>query len=172
MSVSRVKYIKQYFPLTSYSYQSSNTTVSIVANNHGLFTGIPVTLTSDKHSSAYNGTANVTSANTFTVSSYINPQDLTHFSINGYISTGAGSEQSLPHGRGIDSVIQAYTNGSGGSATSTIEVSLDASHWITAGTMTVNSNTSYITISPAWVYYRANVTSIAANTNLVLMASD
>jgi hypothetical protein len=172
MSVSRVKYIKQYFPITSYSYSSSNTTVSITATNHGLFTGIPLALTSDKHYSAYNGSANVTSANTFTVQSYINPQNLTHFSIDGYISTGQKEAQTLPRGRGIDSVIQTYTNGSGG-ATVSIEVSLDTQHWISVGTMVVtNTNTAFVSVSPSWAYYRANVTALAANSNLVLMSSE
>jgi hypothetical protein len=172
MSVSRVKYIKQYFPITSYSYSSSNTTVSITANNHGLFTGIPVSLTSDKHYSAYNGSANVTSANTFTVQSYINPQDLTHFSIDGYVSTGAKEAQTLPRGRAVDSVIQAYSNGSGG-ATVSIDVSLDTNHWISLGSMTTtNTNSAFVFVSPSWAYYRANVTSITANSNLVLMSSE
>nr|QMP83659.1 MAG: hypothetical protein [Caudoviricetes sp.] len=171
MSVSRVKTIKQYFPITSYSYSSSNTTVSITANNHGLFTGIPVALTSDKHYSAYNGSANVTSSNTFTVQSYVNPQDLTHFSIDGYIATGAGEAQTLPRGRGVDSVIQTYTNGAGG-ATVSIDVSLDIQHWINLGTMTVTTNSAFISVSPSWAYYRANVTSLTANSNLVLMSSE
>lgn len=170
MSVSRVKYIKEYNPIVSYTYSSG--TVSVTANNHGLFTGIPVSLTSDIHYSAVNGLANVTSANTFTVESYIHPQDLTHFSINGYISTGVKEAQTLPRGRGIDSVLQSYTNGSGG-ATVSIDVSLDTENWISLGSMTVTStNSAYIFVSPSWAYYRANVSTLAANTNLVLMSSE
>lgn len=172
MSVSRVKYIKQYFPLTSYSYSTSNNTVYVTATNHGLFTGIPVALTSDKHYTAYNGSANVTSSNTFTIQSYINPQDLTHFSISGYTASGEKDAQTLPRGRGIDSVIQTYTNGSGGS-TVAIDVSLDTENWISLGRMTVtSSNSGYIFVNPSWAYYRANVTSIDANTNVVLMSSE
>ena len=172
MSVSRVKYIKQYFPITSYSYSSSNNTVSITSDSHGLFTGIPVALTSDKHYSAYNGSANVTSANTFTIESYVNPQDLTHFSINGYTSTGAKDYQTLPRGRGIDSIIQTYANGAGG-ATVTIDVSLDANRWISLGSMTVtNTNSAFIPVSPSWAYFRANVVSLVANSNLVVISSE
>nr|QMP82944.1 MAG: hypothetical protein [Caudoviricetes sp.] len=172
MSVSRVKIVKQYFPIESYSYSSSNTTVSVTANNHGLYTGIPVSLTSNIHYSAYNGSANVTSANTFTVESYINPQDLTHFSINGYVSSGEKEYQTLPRGRGIDSIIQTYSNGAGG-ATVSIDVSLDANHWISLGSMTVsNTNSAFIPVSPSWAYYRANVVSLVANSNVVLISSE
>ena len=171
MSVSRVKYINQYFPLDSYSYSSSNNTVSVTSESHGLYTGANIALTSDKHYSAYNGIATVTSANTFTMESNINPQDLTHFSINGYLTTGLGEAQTLPRGRGIDSVIQCYANGAGGGTVS-IQVSLDKNHWITLGSMTVTTNSGYISVSPSWAYYRANVSTLTANSNLVLMSSE
>ena len=67
MSVSRVKYIKQYVPVSSYTYDSGNSVVSITtASNHLLFTGVPIFLTSDKQYSAYNTVATVISSNTIT----------------------------------------------------------------------------------------------------------
>ena len=172
MSTPRVKYIKKYFPIESYSYSSG--TVTVNATNHGLFTGVPVSLTSDIHYSSYNGTANVTGANSFTVSSTINPQDLTHFSINGAISTGVTDAHTIPRGTGADTVVQSYVNGSNG-AVYKIDLSLDGSHWINYTSVTHGSsdgNTMYNIISPGWAYLRANVTTIGANTNLVLMTSE
>ena len=121
-----------------------------------------------------NGTANVTGANSFTVSSTINPQDLTHFSINGAISTGVTDAHTIPRGTGADTVVQSYVNGSNG-AVYKIDLSLDGSHWINYTSVTHGSsdgNTMYNIISPGWAYLRANVTTIGANTNLVLMTSE
>ena len=172
MSVSRVKYIKQFFVVSSTSYNSG--TITAIANNHGLFTGIPVSLTSDKNYAVINGNATVTSANTFTIASNIEPQFVTHFSINGYLTTGEKEAQTLPRATGTETIVQSYVNGTGG-ATYKLDVSLDKEHWINLQTVTHSStsgNTNYITISPGWAYMRANVASIGANTNLVIMTGE
>jgi len=179
MSVSRIKYIKQYVPVSSYTYDSGNSVVSITtSSNHLLFTGVPIFLTSDKQYSAYNTVATVISANTITAPvtavNYI--QGLTHVGLFGYLPTqiGAQEAQTLPRATGTQSVVQSYVNGAGG-AEYGIEVSLDTSHWIAVNTVThgaTSGNTMYSTISPGWAYMRANVTSIGTNTNLVIMTGE
>lgn len=174
MSISRVKYIKQYFPVLSYTFSSGSTEVT--ANNHLLFTGIPVSLTSDKQYFAYNSYATVTSGNTFTIPSTEYIHNITHFSINGYVSGQSGEmeAQTLPRATGTETIVQSYVNGAGG-ASYKIDVSLDKEHWINMGTIshaTVSGNTAYMTLSPGWAYMRANVVSIGANTNLVIMTGE
>jgi hypothetical protein len=178
MSLSRVKYIKQYYPVQSFTYDTANGIVTIVTpGNHNLWTGVNVSITSDVTYGACYGTANVSSANTFSVkySNYIDGS-ITNYEINGYITgtTGGQTEQTLPRGTGTDTVIQSYVNGSGG-ASYFVEVSLDKSHWISTANVThaaADQNTSSITIKPGWAYYRANVVSIGANTNLVIMSGE
>lgn len=174
MSVSRVKYLKQYFPITSYSFDSGISTIS--ANNHLLFTGIPVSLTSDKQYFSYNSFATVISANSFSVPSSEYIHNLTHFCINGYVSgqTGRMEPQTIPRATGTETIVQSYVNGTGG-ATYNVDVSLDKDHWISLGSIVHGSqsgNTAYLTISPGWAYMRANVASIGANTNLVIMTGE
>jgi len=172
MSVSRVKYPKYFSTVVSTTYNSG--TVTVTANNHGLFTGIPVALTSDTNYAVINGYATVTSANTFTIASNINPQFVTHFAINGYLTSGEKEAQTLPRATGTETIVQSYVNGSG-AASYKLDVSLDKEHWITLATVphsSTSGNTAYTTISPGWAYYRANVTSIGANTNLVVMSGE
>ena len=172
MSVSRVKYPKQFSSVVSTTFNSG--TVTVTANNHGLFTGIPVALTSDKNYAVINGFATVTSANTFTIANFTNPQDVTHFAIKGYLTTGEKEAQTLPRATGTETIVQSYVNGAGG-ATYKLDVSLDSEHWVNLQTIShasVSGNTSYVTISPGWAYYRANVTTIGANTNLVIMSGE
>lgn len=176
MSVSRVKFIKEYFPLTSYQIDGANNKINVVANSHNLFTGITVSLSSDINYGSYTAPATVTSSNTFSVQipASINIQNLTNYYTFGYTSTGAKSGQTLPRATGTDTVIQSYVNGTGG-ATYTIDLSLDSTHWIAANTIVHGAdsgNTSFVTIKPGWAYYRANVTALGANTNLVIMSGE
>lgn len=173
MSLSRIKYIKQNFPISSYTYANGKITVTS-SGNHNLFTGLPVTLISDINYYAVNGTANVTSANTFSINYTKHVQDLTHYGYNGYISTGAKDAQTLPRATGTETIVQSYVTGTGGAAYN-IDVSLDAQHWIVAANATHTStsdDTVFLTISPGWAYYRANVTAIGANTNLVFISGE
>lgn len=172
MSLSRIKYIKSYYPINSYTY--SNNVITVTSNNHVLYTGIPVSLTSDINYGAVNGIANVTSSNTFTVTFTGHVQNLTHYYINGYVSTGEKEAQTLPRATGTSTIIQSYVNGTGGAAYN-IDLSLDKSHWILAANAThttTNNDTAFLTIDPGWAYYRANVTSIGANTNLVFISGE
>ena len=176
MSSSRVRYTKQFIKINSYSYDTTNKVYNITANNHNLFTGVPIYLSSDQYYTSYLTSAVVTSSNTFTANCVDSIQSLTHVYVNGYLSgqTGEKEQQTLPRSTGTDTVIQSYVNGTGG-AVYNIQVSLDASHWITTNTIThgTNSgNTTYTTIKSGWAYMRANVTSIGANTNLVLMTGE
>lgn len=177
MSVSRVKYHKQSYPITSYTVNGN--VISVIANNHVLFTGIPVSLISDKDYFAATASANVTSSNTFTVTVPYNgtlSNQLTHYSINGYVTgqTGNKDARTLPRATGTDTIVQSYVIGTG-AASYNIDVSLDKEHWIPAANV-VHSNTSgdtgFITIKPGWAFMRANVVSIGANTNLVIMTGE
>lgn len=176
MSVSRVKYIKQFFPIKSYSFDSGNNVINVVANSHNLFSNVTVSLSSDINYGSYTGVATVVDANNFSVQCSQNLQGLTNFYVFGYLSgqTGNQSEQTLPRATGTDTIIQSYVNGTGGAAYK-IDVSLDAVHWINSNTQshsTTSGNTVFSTIKPGWAYYRANVTSLGANTNLVFMTGE
>ena len=179
MSVSRVKYHKQFFPITSYSYDSSTRTISVIANNHVLYTGVTASLTSDKDYYVTTGTATKTSANTFTiVAPFVGTlsNEITHYSINGYVTgqTGVKDAQTLPRATGTDTIIQSYVIGTG-AASYNIDVSLDKEHWIPAANVvhtTTSGDTGFITIKPGWAFMRANVVSIGANSNLVLMTGE
>lgn len=174
MSVSRVRYIKNFFPIVSYTY--TNNLITVVANNHNLFTGVDVTLTSGVSYDAYTAKANVTSANTFTVQCNKHMQNIDSYCINGFLSnqTGEKPAHTLPRATGTDTIVQSYVNGTGGAAYK-IDVSLDGVNWIYANTISHGSNsgnTTYITLKPGWAYMRANVTSVGANTNLVIMTGE
>lgn len=176
MSSKRVKYINQFFPINSYSFDSGNNVINVVANGHSLFTGTRVFLASGNRYEAYEKIATKTSANTFSVPSTSNISYLDNYYINGYLpgQTGTKEAQTLPRATGTETIVQSYVSGAGG-ASYTIDVSLDNSHWIPAGTIThatTDANTGYITISPGWAYMRANVVSIGANTNLVIMTGE
>ena len=176
MSSSRIRYPKQFIEINSYSYDTTNKVYNITANNHNLFTGVPLYLASEPYYTSYLTSAVVTSGNTFTANCTQSIEKLTHVYVNGYLSgqVGEKQEQTLPRATGTDTVIQSYVNGTGG-ASYTIQVSLDKSHWITVNTITHGvdaGNTAYATVKPGWAYMRANVTAIGANTNLVLMTSE
>lgn len=181
MSTQRVKTIKQFFPIESYSYDSVTSMASIVANTsytNLLFANVVVYLNSTTQYSNYKTSVNTISGNTFTAFVPYNQylQSLSHFSVDGYLpgQTGNQTELTLPRGTGCDTVIQSYVTGTGG-ASYKIDVSLDAAHWINLTSMshnTTNGNTVYTLVSPGWAYMRANLTSVGANTNLVVMSSE
>jgi hypothetical protein len=177
MSTSRVKYQKQFFPVASFVKDSVNGIITITTeSNHGLFTGIPVTITSGASYDAHTATITVTSANTFTIGCNKHMQNIDNYCINGFISgqTGPQAPQTLPRGTGCNTVIQSYVTGSGGASYS-IDLSLNNDHWITLSSIThptTSGNTQFVSIAPGWAYMRANLSSIGANTNLVLMTSE
>ena len=107
MSVSRVKYIKQFFPIKSYSFDSGNNVINVVANSHNLFSNVTVSLSSDINYGSYTGVATVVDANNFSVQCSQNLQGLTNFYVFGYLSgqTGNQSEQTLPRATGTDTKI-------------------------------------------------------------------
>lgn len=174
MSSQRVRYIKQFFPIDSYTNDSINGEIDVVANNHHLFSGATVYLTSDKDYTNFKGVANVTSSNTFSVGCYLNQNTLTHYCVDGYLETQTGDKaaHSLPRAVGVDAIVQGYTTGVNG-ATLRVDVSLDDTHWIYANTLVLTSNsTGFIKIPAGWAYMRPNVVSIGANTNLTVMTGD
>jgi len=176
MSSQRVRYIRQFFPIGSYTYNTTTATYSITANNHLLFEGVPVYLVSEPYNTTHLSTANVTSSNTFNVSCPSDLPKLSHYYVNGYLSnqTGVKPEHTLPRATGTETIVQTYVNGTGGASLS-VDVSLDTQHWINVGSIvngTASGNTGYITISPGWAYMRPNVVSIGANTNLVIMTGE
>nr|QMP83395.1 MAG: hypothetical protein [Caudoviricetes sp.] len=176
MSVSRVKYQKQFFPVEAYNYDWANGKVVITSTGHILHNNVTVTLASGASYDALTGLVTVINANTFSVPAITNLQFIDNYALNGYVSGQSGEKpaQTLPRGTGCDAVIQSYVTGTGG-ASYKIDVSLDTEHWISHSTIThstTSGNTYFITVAPGWAYYRANVTSIGANTNLVIMSSE
>lgn len=176
MSVSRVRYIKKSYPVNSSSLDKSTGILTVTANSHQLFTGINVTVSSGSSYDAVTATATITGANTFQLNCPKYIQNIDGYFINGYISSdsGAQSPQTLPRATGTDTIIQSYVNGSGG-ASYKVDLSMDGSNWITANTIshgTNSGNTTFMTISPGWAYMRANVISVGANTNLVIMTGE
>lgn len=181
MATTRVKTPKQYFPIESYSYDSANSIATIVANTaytNLLFANAAIYLASSTQYTDYKTSVRTKSGNTFTASvataQYI--QNLSHFGVDGYLpgQTGGQEPQTLPRGTGTETIIQSYVSGTG-SASYVIDVSLDTSHWIPVANVThanTNNDTGFITISPGWAYYRANINSIGANTNLVIMSGE
>lgn len=181
MSTQRVKTIKQYFPIESYSFDSANSIATIVANTaytNLLFANLNIYLSSTTQYTNYKTSVKTVVGNTFTATvetaQYI--QNLSHFGVDGYLpsQTGSQAEQTLPRGTGTETIVQSYVSGTGG-ASYIIDVSLDKTHWIPAANVvhsSVNNDTGFVTISPGWAYYRANLTSVGANTNLVIMSGE
>lgn len=181
MSSQRVRKPKQFFPIESYSYDSANSIATIVANTAFtdlLYANASIYLDSQIRQESYKSSVKTISGNTFTASVPVNQyiQTLTHFSVDGYLpgQTGGQVSHTLPRGTGCDTVIQSYVSGSGGASYS-IELSLDTEHWISFASVshgTNDGNTSAVFIAPGWAYMRANLSSVGANTNLVLMTSE
>lgn len=176
MSSSRVKYIKSFFPIQGYTFDSANNTIIVTANNHLLYANADVYLASGTQYAAYKAKVTSNTANTFTVSATANLAYLTDYYVNGFVTgqSGPQTEQTLPRGTGCDTVVQSYVSGTGG-ATYSIDLSLDKEHWITHSTTThgtSDGNTAFISIAPGWAYMRANVSTIGANTNLVIMSAE
>lgn len=176
MSVSRVKYIKQFYPVSSYVFDEANSAIVVTSNNHVLYANADVYLASGTQYSALKTKVLSNTVNTFTVSATSNVAYVTNYYINGYVTgqTGTKEPQTLPRATGTDAVVQSYVTGTGG-ATYSIDVSLDTEHWITHSTVThgtTNGNTGFVFISPGWAYMRANVSSIGTNTNLVIMTGE
>lgn len=181
MATTRVKKPKQYFPIESYSYDLANSNVTIVANTaytNLLFANVSIYLASATQYTDYKTSVRTVSGNTFTASvataQYI--QNLSHFGVDGYLpgQTGGQTEHTLPRGTGCDTVVQSYVDGTGG-ASFEIQLSLDKEHWIYFSDIShsnTDGNTSAIFIAPGWAYMRANLISVGANTNLVIMSSE
>lgn len=91
--------------------------------------------------------------------------------LNGVIATGAGTPFQFPSMQGsvptAKCSLQGYgtTSTGSGAATIAIEVTLDGSNWITAGTINLTLGTSSTTdgfsIDAPWGAIRANVTALS-----------
>lgn len=174
MGQSRVKNITQTFGISSYTFDSSNSIIKITTtNNHDLFTGIPVLLNSDIQYTSNTTVANVQTANTFWANSSVYLNNLTSYTIKGYLSNNSGvqSEITLPRGTGVPLIIESYVQGTGGAAYG-IDLSTDGKHWISNTSYIIHTtsdgNTANTEIIPGWPYMRANLGSVGANTNLVI----
>lgn len=177
MSTPRVKYMKQFFPIASYSQNDALKQVSVTANGHILFAGLPITLTAGKSYDATRAIVFSTAANTFIANCNTTiPEQLDSYVVDGYLTgqVGGQSEFSIPRGTGAPAVVQSFVRGTGG-ATYNLEASLDSSHWISLANVshaTVTNNTAYNTVTAGFAFVRANVVSIGANTNLVIMLAE
>lgn len=177
MSTPRVKYLKQYFGITSATWNANVLTV-VTPVAHNLYNGMTVTMVTPNNPQQLTGTVTVSNTTTFTIAceAVKNVGGWFQYFIIGFLpgQTGGIGAHTIPRGTGASAVVQSYVVGTGG-ATYAIEVSLDGVHWIPAGTIahTTNTNdTGFLTIQPGWSYIRPNITSIGASTNLVIMTGE
>lgn len=160
------------------SATSTTTTLTVVTTgNHNLVTGDNVTFDSSARSTY---TVTVVNVTTFTV-----PAIYQSISTNPYIPTilvyslelNAGALSTIPSSLGSTNdsmatfqVIGKTSVGVGG-ATVTIEVSNNATNWLTYGTVTLTLGTTEISdglvITAPWAYTRATATSITGTNGKV-----
>ena len=120
----------------------------------------------------------VTNATTFTIplTTVHGAQAFGQVTIKFYSTgmTGGQAAFTLPKNAYGARVIQSYVTGTGG-ATYTLELSLDAIHWVTAvATVThgiTTGDTQSVTVDPLWAYGRINPSVIGSATTLTVMIS-
>lgn len=178
MSTPRVKYLKQYFGITSATWNANVLTV-VTPVAHNLYNGMTVTMVTPNNPQQLTGTVTVSNTTTFTIACEAakNVGGWFQYFIAGFLpgQTGGVGAHTIPRGTGATMVVQSYVVGTGG-ATYTIDLSLDGVHWTASGTTvthgTTDNDTQSATIAPGWAYMRPNITSIGAATNLVIMTAE
>lgn len=175
MSTSKVKKLKTQIYFTA-TWLANVLTVT-AASAHNLVTGdlvniIPAAGTIGTLSKA---AVTVTGATTFTVATthpYSYLRGLVEFD---FFRTGSTGRQvfTMSRSTGASAVIHSFVTGVGG-AVYNVEVSLDGVHWISLATVThptVDGDSDFTTVEPAWVYLAINLTSIGADTKLEVLYS-
>ena len=178
MSSSKTRKLRQIFSVQSFSWAGDNLTI-VTAQPHLLYNGITVTAHNiDAAYDSVKGVVTVVDATTFTIAGTFTKGNFYQYQVDGFLpgQTGGIGSYSLPRSLAYPMVVQSYVKGTGGAAYK-IQVSLDGQHWIDAdgGTIshtTVNDHTAYVTILPGWTYIRPNITSVGANTNLVIITGE
>lgn len=175
MSASRIKYITQEFPLASSTWNGSVYTANTVSANSLLFSNVEVTLIGS--TKTYTAPITVLANNQFSMSMNAAQHDQYHlYQVKGYLpgQTGPQSAQALQRGMATDAIVQSFVTGTG-AAQYNIEVSLDTEHFINSATIihnTTSGDTGFITVAPGWSHFRANITSVGANTLLTIITGN
>ncbi len=181
MSSRRVKKITRELDYTA-TYSSGTGLLTVTTATHYLTSTNKVRLYfADAPQELNNVTATVTSSTTFTIpltaieATRVQAVGKVVIDFYGPSQTGVQEAFTIPRGQGSGNlVIQSYVTGTGG-ATYTLELSLDAVHWITAVATVTHSGTSgdtaFITVDPAWAYARINPSAIGAATQLTILLS-
>lgn len=173
MNTGRVKYITQDKQVRNHSWDNTKLVIN-TTENHGLYNNVTVSLLNIEHNEYVTGLANIISSNSFSIiPDKTLPGRYVLYRINGYLpgQTGPQSAQPIPRGLGTDAIIQSYVTGSNG-ANYKVEVSLDTEHWVNVASITHTSttgDTGFITITPGWSHFRANVVAVGNNTLLTVM---
>ena len=178
MSTPRVKYLKQFFTITSANWDTNTLTV-VTPVAHNLYNGMTVTMVTSNNPQQLTGTVTVTNTTTFTIACEAakNVGGWYQYFITGFLpgQTGGVGAFTIPRGTGAAVVIQSYVSGTGG-ATYSVDLSLDGIHWVASGTTLThagtNNDTQSMTVAPGWAYMRPNITTIGAATNLVIMTAE
>jgi hypothetical protein len=174
MSASRTKYITQEFPISTATW-NNNVYTANTSSAHSLFANVEITLLGSTQ--IHTASATVLANNQFSVPMLREKVDhYRAYTVRGYLpgTTGPQEPQSMQRGMNTDAIVHSYVTGTGGAAY-TLEVSLDNSHFINAASFvhtTTSGDTGFVTISPGWTHFRANVISVGANTLLTIMSGN
>lgn len=177
MSASRIKYTTQQFPIINQVLDVANNKVILTTDQlHYLYNGAIVKIFSENGEEIFDTSVTVSGNTSFTIEKIPTRNRYIFYHVLGYLpgQTGSKSPEALQRGMATPAIIQSYVTGTGG-ASYNIEVSLDNSHWINAASFshtTTSGDTGFVTVTPGWTYYRANVVSIGANTTLTLMSGN
>ena len=174
MSASRTKYITQEFPIANATW-NNNVYTANTSSAHSLFANVEITLLGSNQT--HTAPVTVLANNQFRVAMNRDKADnYSSYLVKGYLpgQTGPRETQAMQRGMATDAIVQSYVTGTGGAAY-TLEVSLDNQHFINAASFshtTTSGDTGFVTISPGWTHYRANVASVGANTLLTIICGN
>lgn len=174
MGAQRHRVIKQEFAIASYSWNSNTLTIN-TTGNHLLFNGVNVTVYGE-NTYVISGTCTVANSTSFSIATTRVNDTFTKYSVESFLPTQTGTpdrtKYSIARGSDADFVIQSFVTGTGG-ASYNVDVSLDGIHWIPTANIvhsTANNDTTYLVISPGWLYFRPYLNSVGANTLLTIIS--
>lgn len=173
MSATRIKKLEQEFRISSFSWNGNILTINTLSD-HMLYNGVQVIVKDVNFT--LNGVVTVINATSFSVPVEYRQGSFYGYTIDGFLPGQVGfpepGKYSIARGHSTAYIIQSYTEGTGG-ANFSIDLSLDGNHWISnvasISHNTVNNDSGYIVISPGWTFFRANLSSVGANTTLKII---
>lgn len=175
MATTRFQYLDQIFPIESFVWDGTGLVCTITG--HKLINGVVAKAINTV--SAYDsvtGVVQVIDVNSFRIVAAPVLGSFSEVKVNCYLptQTGISKTYTIKKGEGSETVVQAYVVGTGG-ATFDVHLSLDGVGWTNAATVTldtVNMDTGGFTFTAGWGYIRLNITSLGANTQLVVAIGD